>query len=123
MREQRPLALMLGSAAHDRLHAGLSLAAASAALGRSVAIYLHADAVRLLDPGLNWAEDVRFAAVGSPAIAELLASAMELGVRITACQTGLALTGLPADALPEGVEPGGLVDFLGQARDAEIALG
>lgn len=123
MREQHPLALMLGSAAHDRLHAGLSLAAASAALGRAVTIYLHADAVRLLDPGLNWAEDVRFAAVGSPAIAELLASAMELGVRITACQTGLALTGLPADALPEGVEPGGLVDFLGQARDAEIALG
>src|SRR3546814_21025298 len=72
MTGQRPLALMLGSAAHDRLHAALSLAAASAALGRVVAIYLHADAVRLLDPGLNWAEDVRFAAVGSPAIAELL---------------------------------------------------
>src|SRR3546814_6528274 len=84
MTGQRPLALMLGSAAHDRLHAALSLAAASAALGRVVAIYLHADAVRLLDPGLNWAEDVRFAAVGSPAIAELLGSAMELGVRITA---------------------------------------
>src|SRR3546814_19064391 len=89
---------------------------ASAALGRVVAIYLHADAVRLLDPGLNWAEDVRFAAVGSPAIAELLGSAMELGVRITACQTGLALTGLPADALPQGVAPGGLVDFLGRAQ-------
>src|SRR3546814_16452970 len=79
MTGQRPLALMLGSAAHDRLHAALSLAAASAALGRVVAIYLHADAVRLLDPGLNWAEDVRFAAVGSPAIAELLGRAMELG--------------------------------------------
>lgn len=119
---RRPLALVIGTIAHDRLHAALSLAAASAALGRQVALYLHADAVRIVDPAMRWPEDARFAAAGAPTIRELIDSAEALGVSVTACQTGLALTGLAAGALGPGIEPGGLIDFLSRAGDVEVLL-
>lgn len=119
----RPLAVIIGTTAHDRAHAALSLAAASAALGRDVALYLHADAARLMDAAFHCAEDARFAAAGVPTIGELLASVIELGVAITICQTGLALNGLAADTLPGPAEAGGLVDFLARMGAAEIVLG
>lgn len=120
---RRPLAIIVGSAAHDRLHAALSLAAASAALGREISVYLHAEAVRIADPAAVWDEDTRFAAAGAPTLRELIDSAVELGVAITACQTGLALAGLSAESLKPGITAGGLIDYLSRAGGAEIMLG
>lgn len=119
----RGLAIIIGSAAHDRLHAALSLAAAAAALGRDVAVYFHADAASVADPAMRWDEDARFAAAGAPTIGELLESTLELGAVFTVCQTGLALADLAAIEIDPRLEPGGLVDFLGRAGDSEITLG
>lgn len=119
----RPLAVVLGTLAHDRLHAALSLAAASAALRRTVSIYLHAEGVRLLDPAQSWPEDARFTAAGAPAIRELFVTLTELGATVTVCQTGLALTGISAAMLPGTAQPGGLIDFLSRTGDAEVVLG
>lgn len=119
----RGLAIIIGSAAHDRLHAALSLAAAAAALGRDVAVYFHADAATVADPATKWAEDTRFTAVGAPTIGELVESTLELGAAFTVCQTGLALADLTAMEIDPRFEPGGLVDFLGRAGDSEITLG
>lgn len=119
----RPLAIIIGGAAHDRLHAALSLAAASAALGRHVSIFLHAEAACAADPGFRLPEDRRFEEGGAPTVAALIDTALALGTGITVCQTGLALVGLSAGAIDPRVEAGGLVDFLGRAGDAEIVLG
>ena len=84
----------------------LRLAAAAAALGRDVAILFDGASV---------------AALAAPDAA--LATALDLGVRMVACQTGLAEAGLAAADLPPGVTTGGIVSFLAQAGDAQLLLG
>ncbi len=119
----RRLALVVGSLAEDRLHAALSLAAAAAALGREVEIFLHAGAVAVLRAEVAFDGDAALSAAGVPTIAELLDTALDLGVGITACQSGLALTGIDASRLNPAIRAGGLVDFLGRNADAELVLG
>ena len=51
-----------------------------------------------------------------------LATALELGVGVTACQTGLADAGIAAADLPPGIAAGGMVSFLAAAGDAQIVL-
>ena len=88
-----------------RLVTALRVAAAAAALGR--------DVVLLFDG----------ASVGALASPDpLLATALDLGVRVVACQTGLADAGMTAAALPPGVTTGGMVSFLAQAGDAQLLL-
>lgn len=120
----RGLLIIIGGARHDAIHAALTLAAASAALRRrKISIHLHAEAVRIADPEMEWTEDQHFAAGGLPTVRDLLLSVIELGGTVNACQSGLALAGLSAEALVPGVQAGGLIDFLARAEDAEIVLG
>jgi len=51
-----------------------------------------------------------------------LTTALDLGVRVVACQSGLADAGLGATDLPAGVVTGGMVSFLAAAGDAQIVL-
>ena len=88
-----------------RLATALSLAAAAAALGRDVAILFDGASV---------------ATLGTPD--PLLAAAIDLGVAVVACQTGLADAGMTAADLPPGVVTGGMVGFLAQAADAQLLL-
>jgi predicted peroxiredoxin len=74
-----------------RFDAALTLASASAALGTPTRLYFHQDAVTLL------------------ADADALATPRELGVTLIACQSGLADR---SQALPPGVEAGGMVSLL-----------
>ena len=99
MRGVTPLAVIVGSG--DRAPTALAVAAAAAALGRPVAMLFDGDSVRALD-------------AADPA----LAAALDLGVAVTACQSGLAAAGIAASALPAGVTTGGMIGFL---RDAEAA--
>ena len=121
-RPVKALLVIIGGARHDAAHAGLSLAAAAAALGRQVFVHLHAEAVRIADPAMEWIEDQHFAACGLPAVGDLLAAALDLGVTVNACQSGLALTGLAAGALAPGVQASGLIDVLARAVGAEIVM-
>lgn len=99
----RGLTLIVATGDPERFRAALTLAAASAALGARTRVYCHESAVALLarpDP--------------------LLATAMETGAAIIACQTGLADAGLEAGDLPVGVETGGLVGLLADLGDDRL---
>ncbi|MEZ0242306.1 MAG: DsrE family protein [Sphingomonas sp.] len=91
----RGLTLLIATADPVRLRAALTLASANAALGGRTRVYFHEDAVPLL-------------VTGEP----LIATAMETGTALIACQSGLATANLTADQLPDGVETGGLIGLL-----------
>jgi predicted peroxiredoxin len=118
----RGLAILLSEANHARLHAALTLACAAAALGRPVRLFFHGESVAALAPERHWQGDATFRAAGLPSVGELVASALELEVAMMACQTGLQLLRLSAASLPEGVETGGMVAFLADARDDQLLM-
>lgn len=89
-----------------RAAAALRVAAAAAALGRAVAMHFDGASIR---------------ALAAPASSEL-AAALELGVGVSACQTGLADAGMAAAALAPGVGTGGLVGFLGDCAEMQLLL-
>lgn len=90
-----------------RLTTALTLAAAAAALGREVTMLFDGASVAALRPPAD----------------PLIAAAQDLGVRIMACQSGLAAAGLAIGDLVDGVEAGGMVGFLQRAGAAQLALG
>ena len=97
--------MIVVSSGGSRLTTALTLAAAAAALGREVTMLFDGASVTALLAG-----------------DELLATALDLGVRIVACQTGLAEAGIAATALPAGVVTGGMVSFLADAGDTQLLL-
>jgi len=111
------LSIVVAGADPARLHAALSMAAAWTALERPARIFLQAEAAGLLS-GL----DDHASGEGQPSLGELLTESLELGVSVTACQTGLALCGLSAEGLPKGVETGGLVGFLAERGDDQLMM-
>lgn len=117
----RPLRIIVTTADAERLRGALVLAAAQAAMGGSATLFLQLDAVALLRVPVSAPQDAAHRAAGLPDVATLLADAQALGVTIIACQSGLALCGMAADALPPGVEVGGPVGFL-QATDNDARL-
>jgi predicted peroxiredoxin len=100
----RGLAIVVGETG-PRLATALTLAAAAAALGRDVTMLFDGASVTALA-----APDA------------LLATALDLGVGIVACQTGLADAGIAAANLPPGVVTGGMVSFVAAAGDAQLLL-
>lgn len=101
------LAIIVADGRGPRLATALTLAAAAAALGREVAMLFDGASV---------------AALRRPADG-LLAAALDFGVTITACQTGLADTQMTADDLADGITTGGMVGFLAAVGDAQLLLG
>jgi predicted peroxiredoxin len=91
MLDLRGLTIVVATADPARWRAALTLASAQAALGGRTRIYCHDAAVTLLLPS------------------ELLDTAIELGVIVIACQTGLAMHDRP---LPGFAVAGGLVSLL-----------
>ena len=116
------LAIVFGEASHARLHSGLTIACAAAALGRPVRLFFHGEAAAALSPARHWAGDATYAAAGVPTVAGLIASALGIGVRVMACQSGLHLCGLNAAMLADGIDTGGMVAFLADARDEQLLL-
>lgn len=116
------LTIIIAGADPERFHAALSIAAAQAALDRPAALFLQADAVRLLCRPIEAPGDAPYSEVGIPTLSELFAEAKALGVEITACQSGLALAGMTAADLPGGVETGGLVDLLSRRSGDQLLM-
>ncbi|MES2175923.1 MAG: DsrE family protein [Pseudomonadota bacterium] len=117
----RALNIVVATADAERLRGALMLAAAQAALGGAARIFLQLDAVALLRAPIAAPRDSAHRAAGLPDLAALLDDALELGVTLIACQSGLALCGMTLADLPEGVEAGGPVGFL-QATDDQARL-
>lgn len=118
MSSMRGLTLIVATGDAERFRAALTIASAHAALGGRTRVYCHEASVELL---ARTDEDVTtLHAKGLPDRATLIATAVESGVAITACQTGLALAGLVESDLPAGVETGGLVGLLATIGDDRL---
>ncbi len=105
----------------ERFRGALGIAAAHAALGGEAALFLQLDAVRLLGTPTAPKDDIH-QAEGLPTLAALLEHALVLGVKITVCQSGMALARIEAGALDARIEAGGPVQFLGDCRDDDRLL-
>lgn len=106
------LTILVTSPDPDRFRAALTLASAAAALGARTRVYLHEGAVILLSG------NEALVPPGLPTFAELRMVATESGVAVIACQTGLALAGLSADAVE--VDAGGMIDLLATLGDDRL---
>ena len=115
------LTIIVAGTEEQRFHSALSLAAANAALGRRSRLFLQGEAAALLRAGAH-ASDARLSQSGVPTITELVEEALAMGVEISVCQSGLALAGMVADALPHGVATGGLVEMLSSRGDDQLLM-
>lgn len=118
----RELRIIATTADVPRLRGVLTVAAAQAALGGKVSLFLQLEAVALLVPPITAPDDAAHVAAGLPSLVMLIEDAMQLDVALVACQSGMALYGLTADSLPTGVDVGGPVAFLQQTDDAARLL-
>lgn len=114
-----PLLLIATTDDAERLRGGLTVACAEAALGGAVRLFLQLDAVALLRAPVMAPRDALHAAQGLPGLAQLLDDALELGVEVIACQSGLALAGLEALALDPRIGTGGPVGVLAASHAGE----
>lgn len=107
-----PLALIVVSPDPVRLRAALILARAEIALGGKARLFLQGDAAPLLRPPIAAPQDDVWRAAGEPTLAALLDEALEDGVLVSLCQSGLAFAGMDADRLDSRIEITGPVAFL-----------
>ncbi|MBY0519498.1 MAG: DsrE/DsrF/DrsH-like family protein [Sphingomonas sp.] len=115
------LAIMLVTEDSVRARAALSVALAHVALGGRVRIYAHERAVALFAQAPRLDDETEtLAAAGLPDRLAMLAMAIESGVELIACQTGLAIAGLSIGELVLGTEPGGLVALLATLGDDRL---
>jgi predicted peroxiredoxin len=105
------LTIIIATADAERFRAAMTLATAQAALGGRVRVYCHERAVTLLRTTPD-DDGAALAASGLPDRPALIGMAIDGGVALIACQTGLALAGLEIDELAVGVEAGGMVGLL-----------
>lgn len=118
----RGLNLVLLAPDAERLRGALTLALAHCALGGKAALFLQHEAVALLRDPITAPEDAVHAEKGLPSLEALLGEALDSGITITACQTGLDLASLSAAALPDGIAIGGPVSFLRSVKDGDRLL-
>ena len=114
------LTIIIATADPGRFRAAMTLATAQAALGGRVRVYCHERAVALLRVAPD-SEAPALAAAGLPDRPALIAMAIDGGVALIACQTGLALERLGIEDLPAGVEAGGMVGLLASLGDDRLA--
>src|SRR3546814_6600194 len=88
MSSMRNLKIVILTPDPERFRGAITLAAAQAALGASVSIFLQLEAVALLRRPYGAPGDSAHKAKGLPTLAELMEDATALGVTFTLCQSG-----------------------------------
>jgi predicted peroxiredoxin len=96
----------------ERFRGALTLGLAAQAMGDAVRMFLQLDAVRLLAPAVSARHDADHRAAGLPDLATLVQEALESGITLIACQSGLHLAGLTASQIDARIETGGPIHFL-----------
>lgn len=129
------LSLIFCSSRYERIHFGLVLASAAAAIGLPVTLFFTQGAVQVLadtapsGSGPGWralsTEDGRtsgsldddYVRRGVASMEELLRACADLGCRFLVCDMGLRITGLDAEKLSKDfpIEVTGAVTLLGEA--------
>ena len=119
-----PLGVLLVSGGHERAHYAFVLAAAAAALGRSVVLFATNEGTRALCADLAGLDDAgreaRVRAAGVAGLAELRGATMEMGARLIACEAGLLMAGVQAAELLPGVEVAGVATFLAAIGGGQV---
>ena len=118
----RGLTVIVAEASRPRFRTALTLAAAQAALGGKARIFLDGGAVALLYPPVHDASDAAYGVAGMPMLADLLDEALGMGVTISACQSGLALTGTDAATLDPRIGFGGMIGLLQAFGEDRLVL-
>lgn len=119
-----PLGILLISGSHERAHYAFVLATGAAAIGRAVALFATNAGCRALAE--DWSalddagRDAMVRARGVAGLTELREAAVELGVRLIACEAGLRMAGMDRSALLPAVEVAGVVTFLSAAAGGQI---
>lgn len=116
----RGLTIIIANPDPESLHAALTFAAAGAAAGSPARVHLHEAAVALLGAPLISRNDAHRAKAGLPTLAQIFREALGLGVRISICQSGLALAGLTMERLDPRIEASGPVALLGSLGDDRL---
>jgi predicted peroxiredoxin len=114
--------IILAGEQDERFWSALSLACTLAAQETPTRLFLSGAAVMLAAEDYEAAGDSERSRAGVPTVAELLDSAIDLGVGLHACQTGMALLGLEVTDLREDVRPDGLMAFLADVDDEDRLL-
>lgn len=118
-----PLGVMLLSGSHDRAHYAFVLASGAAALGREVTLFAtNRGVLALLQDwgGLDGAaRDAVVIERGVAGLDTLRDAAMELGVRMIACEAGMRAEAIDGALLP-GVEVAGVATFLQAVRGGQV---
>ena len=110
------LGILLIAGGHERAHSAFVRSAGAAAGGRRVTLFATNEGCRALRR--DWsslpdaARDERVRAAGVAGLDELRGAAVELGVRLLACDSGLAMAGLDPAGLLAEVEIAGVPSFL-----------
>ncbi len=105
------------------MRAALTLARCEIALGGAAGLFMQGNAVALLAADVRLEDDMRWVAAGEPALATLIGEALTDGAAITACQSGLAMSGFSAQQLIPGVAMSGMIGFLaGLSHDARLVV-
>ena len=118
----RGLTMLVATTDAERFHAALTYAAAGAAMGTAVRLHLHEGAVSLLGAPLAASGDVARAKAGLPTLSEIFEEALNLGVSVTACQSGLALAGLDLAQLDSRIDTQGPVGLLAALGDDRLLV-
>jgi len=105
----RRLTIIVAAADGARLYAAIEAAMAAAALGHGARLFLQGEAAALLRLPIGFAGDAARRGAGLPDLAQMIEEAAAMDVELIACQSGLALTGLTADAMAPQARAGGLV--------------
>lgn len=111
-----PLGVLLLSGTHERAHYAFVLATGAASLGRRVTLFATNAGCRALCTdwsGLDGAgRDAVIRSRGVAGFGELREAAVELGIRLIACEAGLRAEALDISGLMDGVEVAGIATLL-----------
>lgn len=118
----RGLTIIVADVSSERFRSALALATATAALDGRARLFLQGEAVSLLRQPIVGREDDAHAAAGLPTLADHFRDALDLGVRFTVCQSGMALTGADPRDYDAATDYAGMVSVLADLADDRLIV-
>ena len=118
----RGLTIVVADVSSERFRTALNMALATAALGGRARMFLDGEAVSILrEPIVGW-EDEAYEEAGLPTLPALYSEALDAGVRVILCQSGLAMTGAEPRDYDARTEYGGMVSLLAELGDDRLVV-
>lgn len=116
----RGLTILVAERSATRLRSALTMAAGHAALGGATRLFLDAAAVPLVRAPIGDDGDALWRDAGQPTLADLLDVAIDHGVRIILCQTGIAMIGASPADFDDRIETGGMIGVIATLGDDRL---